>query len=108
MVRTFSSLPAGFAAMPPIRFGLYPVAGCIPWTAGLTLAGYAVGDNWQRMANSFHGATLVIGVIVAATVLAAAILFMRRAPRNGPGSDTGARPDEIQPEVGEHGSRDSR
>src|SRR5215510_5319543 len=45
VIRTFISLPAGFARMPAVRFGLYTVAGCIPWTLALAWAGYAVGSN---------------------------------------------------------------
>ena len=37
VIRTFISLPAGFAAMPAVRFGVYTTAGCIPWTAGLSI-----------------------------------------------------------------------
>ena len=48
-IRTFISLPAGFARMPALRFGLYTVAGCVPWIAGLALAGYAAGANWQHV-----------------------------------------------------------
>ena len=39
VIRTFISLPAGFAKMAPVRFGLYTVAGCIPWITGLAVAG---------------------------------------------------------------------
>lgn len=38
---TFISLPAGIAAMPPARFGVYTLAGCLPWTAALAILGYA-------------------------------------------------------------------
>ena len=37
VVRTFISLPAGFAAVPPVRFGVYTTLGCIPWTAAWAL-----------------------------------------------------------------------
>src|ERR1700743_2076108 len=60
VVRTFISLPAGFAAMPPVRFGVYTTLGCIPWTAALGIAGYALGANWQGVASAFHGPTYVI------------------------------------------------
>lgn len=35
VIRTFISVPAGFAAMPAFRFGVYAVAGCLLWTAAL-------------------------------------------------------------------------
>lgn len=102
--RTFISLPAGFAGMPWVRFGLYTLAGCIPWTLGLAAAGYAVGDNWQRVAAGFHGATLIIGVIVAAAVLAAAALLVRRPRRHVPGAGAGG----VQPAAGEQSPRGRR
>jgi membrane protein DedA with SNARE-associated domain len=81
VVRTFISLPAGFANMPPVRFGVYTLAGCIPWTAALGIAGYAVGRNWQRIADGFHGPTYVIAGIVAVAALIAIAAFLRRRRR---------------------------
>jgi len=54
VIRTFISLPAGFAGMSPTRFGLYTVAGCLPWTAALAWIGYALGTKWRHVANGFH------------------------------------------------------
>ena len=76
VVRTFISLPAGIAGMPALRFGIYTTIGCLPWTAALAGAGYAVGANWQAIANGFHGPTYVI---VAVIVVAAAIAIWRYA-----------------------------
>ncbi len=81
VVRTFISLPAGFANMPPVRFGVYTLAGCIPWTAALGIAGYAVGRNWQSIADGFHGPTYVIAGIVAVAALVAIAVFLRRRRR---------------------------
>src|ERR1700694_1533716 len=47
VVRTFISLPAGVAEMPAVRFGVYTVLGCLPWTAALAAAGYALGASWH-------------------------------------------------------------
>jgi membrane protein DedA with SNARE-associated domain len=79
VVRTFISLPAGIARMSPIRFGIYTLAGCIPWTTALAVAGYAVGANWQHVASAFHGASYAFaGVIVLLVVVAFAVLVRRR------------------------------
>ncbi len=85
VVRTFISLPAGFAEMPAGRFGLYTFLGCIPWTAALGIAGYALGANWQSVANGFHGPTYAIAGIIAVALVAAVILRVRRNRRNGAG-----------------------
>jgi membrane protein DedA with SNARE-associated domain len=78
VVRTFISLPAGFAAMRPLRFGVYTTIGCIPWTAALGIAGYYVGRNWQSVANDFHGPTYVIAAIIVIAIAVAVVLHFRR------------------------------
>jgi membrane protein DedA with SNARE-associated domain len=95
VIRTFISLPAGFAAMPPVRFGVYTTLGCIPWTAGLAIAGYELGGNWESVANAFHGPTYVIAGIAALALAVAVIGYVRSARRGragvregeGPGAD---------------------
>jgi membrane protein DedA with SNARE-associated domain len=78
VVRTFISLPAGIAGMDPVRFGIYTVIGCIPWTAALAYAGYAVGANWQSIVNGFRGPTYLIAAVV---VIGLAIAIWRYARR---------------------------
>ena len=86
VVRTFISLPAGFAAMPPVRFGVYTTLGCIPWTTALGVAGYALGANWQSLANGFHGPTYAIAGILVVAVAAAVIVRFRRSKRDRAGT----------------------
>ncbi|HET8833858.1 MAG TPA: DedA family protein [Gemmatimonadales bacterium] len=85
VVRTFISLPAGFAAMPPLRFGVYTTLGCIPWTAALGIAGYALGANWESVANGFHGPTYAIAGIVVVALAVAVLVRVRRSRRNREG-----------------------
>jgi membrane protein DedA with SNARE-associated domain len=47
VIRTFISLPAGVARMNPVRFTIYTVLGCLPWTFALAGLGYALGGNWR-------------------------------------------------------------
>jgi membrane protein DedA with SNARE-associated domain len=81
VVRTFISLPAGFASMPALKFGLYTVAGCLPWTAVLAAVGYAVGSNWSSVANGFHGPTYAVAAVLALAIVVAVIFQVRRRPR---------------------------
>jgi membrane protein DedA with SNARE-associated domain len=118
VVRTFISLPAGFAAMPPVRFGVYTTLGCIPWTAGLAIAGYELGGNWQGVANGFHGPTYLIAGIVVLALAAAVIVYARRVRREragaresqdagagAPGEDDGATLPTVYRPPGEGGYR---
>lgn len=77
-VRTFISLPAGIAGMAPVRFGIYTVIGCIPWTAALAYAGYAVGANWQSIVNGFRVPTLIIAAVIIIALIIAVWRFARR------------------------------
>ncbi|HLH83291.1 MAG TPA: DedA family protein [Trebonia sp.] len=83
VVRTFISLPAGFANMPALRFGLYTTLGCIPWTAALGIAGYAVGANWQQIANGIQKAGYGVAAVIVVAIVAAVVLHFRRRRGNG-------------------------
>jgi membrane protein DedA with SNARE-associated domain len=83
VIRTFISLPAGFAEMPAGRFGIYTTIGCIPWTAGLAIAGYQLKSNWQSVANAFHGPTYIIAGVVVIAVLVALFVWFRGRRSSG-------------------------
>ena len=85
VVRTFISLPAGIAGMRPLRFGIYTTIGCIPWTAALATAGFAVGANWESIVSAFHGPTYIIAavVVVALVILAWRYVRSRRTEEGG-------------------------
>ena len=50
-VRTFVSLPAGFAGMPFGPFLLYSAAGTIIWTVALTYAGVLLQSNFRAIGD---------------------------------------------------------
>lgn len=67
-IRTFISLPAGFARMPFGRFTAATVLGSLPWTFGLAAIGYAIGANWTAIAADVQLISIVIAVIVIAVI----------------------------------------
>ncbi len=83
-IRTFISLPAGIAEMPALRFGLYTVAGCLPWSAALAVAGYFAGANWKHVEDLLRGPSYVIAAVAGAAIVAAAVLYLRRRSHREP------------------------
>lgn len=67
-MRTFISLPAGFAHVNFSKFVIYTLLGSIPWTIGLIYAGMLLGENRQALNVIGHQASLIVavGLIVAA------------------------------------------
>jgi membrane protein DedA with SNARE-associated domain len=93
VVRTFISLPAGYAHMRPVRFGVYTAAGCVPWIGGLAWAGYAAGGNWQHVQHLVNTPAYIIAGLIALLVIAGVIVIIVRrrkrppATRPSPGAD---------------------
>jgi membrane protein DedA with SNARE-associated domain len=90
VIRTFISLPAGFAEMPAGMFGVYTVLGAIPWTAALAVLGYATGPAWERVANDFHGPTYIIAGLLAVALVVVVVRHRRaKAAAAGHGAPDG-------------------
>jgi membrane protein DedA with SNARE-associated domain len=78
VIRTFISLPAGFAGMRPLKFGIYTTIGCIPWTAAIAGAGYAVGKNWNSIYHGISQTGYIIGAIVVVLIVIVLWRFFRK------------------------------
>ena len=74
VVRTFISLPAGFAHVDAKKFFLCTIAGSLPWTALILFAGMMLGKSWQIMLAIGHEASLVF---VGVCVVVIAVLYLR-------------------------------
>jgi membrane protein DedA with SNARE-associated domain len=81
-IRTFISLPAGFAGMPVVRFGLYTLAGCAPWITGLTWAGYAAGASWQQVDAALRGPTYIVAGVVVLLLIGSFVIGFRARRRH--------------------------
>lgn len=69
VVRTFISLPAGFARVDFIRFVLYTVLGSLPWTILLIYAGLLLGEKWAVIYAVGHRLNLGIAAVLVVAVL---------------------------------------
>src|SRR5215813_14273314 len=75
VVRTFISIVAGFVKMPLMLFALLSLVGTAVWVTVITLVGYAVGTQWQKVA---HGLALAGYVIVVLAVIGIAAFVWHR------------------------------
>ncbi len=66
VVRTFISLPAGISRMPFWQFLTLSFVGSVPWCYFLAYIGIKFADNLESLKKYFHGADLVIGVLLLA------------------------------------------
>lgn len=78
VVRTFISLPAGIARMPFWRFTILTFIGSLPWSFALTLAGYLLGENWERILPYTEPVSYAIA---AGALLLLAVWLIHRARR---------------------------
>jgi membrane protein DedA with SNARE-associated domain len=75
ILRAFTSIVAGTAEMPAVRFGVFSFIGTLVYVTALTSIGYAVGGTWHRIANDFAIAGYVL---VAVVVVLIALFVMHR------------------------------
>ncbi len=80
VVRTFISLPAGFASVDFPKFLAFTFAGSLPWTALILFAGMMLGENWKYLLELGHEFSLAF---VVASVLIIAVLYYRHRRKKG-------------------------
>ena len=68
VVRTFISLPAGFARVNFKAFLFYTFAGSLPWTALILFAGMKFGEGWKYLLEIGHTASIVFVIVCVAIV----------------------------------------
>jgi len=96
IVRTFISIVAGFVKVPLMMFALLSLLGTAVWVTAITLIGYAVGTEWQKVA---HGFALAGYVILAVAVIGIAVFIWHRLRevRKEKAAADGAAPGAHQP-----------
>lgn len=74
VVRTFISLPAGFAHVDMKRFLVLTFAGSLPWTALILACGMVLGKSWEVMLAIGHEASIIFVGVSAVIIL---VLYIR-------------------------------
>lgn len=65
LARTLISIPAGFTKMNVIAFTTFTFIGTFIWCLILTYAGYALGQNWDRVQNILSTYENIIYIVLA-------------------------------------------
>ena len=90
VVRAFVGIVAGFAEIPVGPFALFNLIGTVIWATAVTLAGYAAGSAWHRVAKYLSlGGYVIAAVIIIG--LAALIWHRVHAVRKERAADAAAR-----------------
>jgi membrane protein DedA with SNARE-associated domain len=57
--RVLISFPAGVYRMSRFRFGVYTLAGCLPWNVTLIYLGWWLGSSWNAVVEAFRYINLI-------------------------------------------------
>ena len=82
VVRTFISLPAGFAHVNMKRFLFFTILGSLPWTALILFAGMMLGESWQIILKIGHEASLIFIVIAVLVIAYAYYCYKKKKKRH--------------------------
>jgi membrane protein DedA with SNARE-associated domain len=71
-IRAFTSIVAGLVRIPAIRFGILSLIGTVIYATALSLIGYELGSEWQKVS---HGLS-ILGYVLFALVVVAIVGFV--------------------------------
>ena len=78
VVRTFISLPAGFAHVDMRQFFFYTFIGSLPWTALILFIGMMLGEGWKVMMEVGHEISLAVAAILVIICIVLYVQYKRK------------------------------
>lgn len=81
VIRTFISLPAGFAHVDMKQFFIYTILGSLPWTALILYIGMVLGEGWKVMMEVGHEASIAF-VVICAIILVVMYVTYKKKKKN--------------------------
>lgn len=81
LVRSFTSLGAGLAGVPAVRFGILSLIGTAVYATVVSSIGYSLGPAWNRMAHDLSLAGYLIAVVVVVAIVAFVMYRLRKLRR---------------------------
>jgi membrane protein DedA with SNARE-associated domain len=83
--RVLISFPAGIYRMDKLKFGVYTLAGCLPWNMVLIYAGWKLGSLWSTVVDAFRYFNILA---YAFLILLIAWIVHKLIPRRGKSPST--------------------
>ena len=80
-VRSFTSVVAGFAGVPALRFGVLSLIGTLVYGSVIASIGYGVGSAWHTVEHDLSVAGYVLAALVVAAIAAFVIVRVRALRR---------------------------
>jgi membrane protein DedA with SNARE-associated domain len=99
IVRAFTSIVAGFAGVPAMRFGILSLIGTVFYATVVSLIGYGVGSAWHSVYHAFSVAGYVIVAVVVLAIAGLIIMRLRELRRE---ARVAAADEAAEEQVGSH------
>lgn len=94
LARSFTSVVAGFANVPALRFGVLSLLGTVIYVSAVSSIGYGLGSAWHRLAHDMSVSGYVIAAVAAVAVIAFVLMRLRalrhEARTKGAGETSGS------------------
>jgi membrane protein DedA with SNARE-associated domain len=81
VVRSFTSVVAGFAGVPVLRFGVLSLIGTVIYGAVIASIGYGVGSAWHSVARDLSLAGYLLAALVVIAIVAFVLIRLRALRR---------------------------
>jgi membrane protein DedA with SNARE-associated domain len=85
-VRSFTSVVAGFAGVPALRFGVLSLIGTLVYGSIIASIGYGVGSAWHTVEHDLSVAGYVLAALVVAAIAAFVVIRLRTLRREADAS----------------------
>ncbi len=96
LVRSFTSVVAGFTGVPAVRFGILSAIGTVIYATAVASIGYAVGSAWHTVERYMAFASYLIAAVVIAAIVFFVIHRLRELRREAQAAPAAAGEDSVR------------
>jgi membrane protein DedA with SNARE-associated domain len=81
VIRAFASIVAGIVDIPPVRFGVLSLIGTFVYVTVMSVIGYSLGGEWEKINHGLTQATYVLVAVVAVAIVGFVLYRLREFRR---------------------------